>query len=91
MTDTLETAAAAGLSIKPPRKDEPTLKKTPAPPTAEKPAAFDRLMAAWHPLTYLLNNLNRGMGVSDAYPFVLSAPAVEKLRFVHETIVACQG
>jgi hypothetical protein len=29
------------------------------------------------------------MGVADAYPFVLPPPAVEKLRFVHETICAC--
>ena len=44
-------------------------------------------MASWFPLTYVLNNLNRGLGLPDGYPFVLSAPAqVEKLRFVHETI-----
>jgi hypothetical protein len=34
----------------------------------------------------VLNNLNRGMGLADAYPFVLSAPAIEKLGFVHRTI-----
>ena len=52
---------------------------------------FDRLIASWYPVTYLLNNLNRGLGIADAYPFVLSPPAVEKLRFVHDTIalVAC--
>jgi hypothetical protein len=45
-------------------------------------------MAAWHPLTYMLNNLNRGMGLADGYPFVLSTPAVEKLRFVHELVAS---
>jgi hypothetical protein len=44
------------------------------------------LLASWHPLTYMLNNLNRGLGLQDPYPFVLSAPAIEKLRFVHDTI-----
>ncbi len=34
----------------------------------------------------MLNNLNRGMGLQDAYPFVLPTPAVEKLRFVHDVI-----
>jgi hypothetical protein len=34
----------------------------------------------------VLNNLNRGMGLPDAYPFVLSAPAIEKLRFIHDVI-----
>jgi hypothetical protein len=29
-----------------------------------------------------LNNLTRGLGLADAYPFVLSAPVIEKLRFV---------
>ena len=51
-------------------------------------AAFDRLIDSWFPLTYVLNNLNRGLGLADAYPFVLPAPAVEKLRFVHEIIAA---
>jgi hypothetical protein len=39
-------------------------------------------------LTYVLNNLSRSLGQPDAYPFVLSAPAIEKLRFVHQTIAA---
>ena len=51
-------------------------------------SSFDLLLASWLPLTYVLNNLNRGMGLPDPYPFVLSPPAVEKLRFVHETIAA---
>ena len=36
----------------------------------------------------MLNNLNRGLGLPDAYPFVLSQPAIEKLRFVHDVIAA---
>jgi hypothetical protein len=85
LTDTLETAAACGVSIKPRRRDEPALPRVPA--AAGSPdAAFDRLMASWFPLTYVLNNLNRGLGVPDAYPFVLSPPAIEKLRFVHDVI-----
>ena len=48
---------------------------------------FERLIADWFPLTYLLNNLNRSMGLADGYPFVLSTLAIDKLRFVHDTIV----
>jgi len=33
-----------------------------------------------------LNNLNRGMGLADGYPFVISAPVIEKLQFVHEIV-----
>ncbi len=39
-------------------------------------------------LTYVLNNLTRGLGLADAYPFVLSEPTVRKLRFVCESMTA---
>ena len=87
MTDTLETAAACGVSIRPRRRDEPALPRVPAQ-AGSPDAAFDRLMASWFPLTYVLNNLNRGLGVPDAYPFVLTGPAIEKLRFVHDVVAA---
>jgi hypothetical protein len=82
MIDALETAEACGLSLKPRRGDEPTLAnlKTTSVPN------FDQMIENWFPLTYALNSLNRGLGQSDAYPFVLSSPAIEKLRFVHDTI-----
>jgi hypothetical protein len=86
MTDTLETAAACGLSLRPERTDEPTLKAPPPAPGSRRFASFDRVIASWFPLTYVLNNLNRGLGLPDGYPFVLSDPAVDKLRFVHETL-----
>ena len=54
--------------------------------TADRSVGFDQLIADWFPVTYVLNNLNRGMGLPDAYPFVLSAPAIEKLRFIHDVI-----
>jgi hypothetical protein len=85
MTDTLETAAACGLSLRPRRPDEPVLKA--APPQGSS-GSFDQLIGDWFPLTYLLNNLNRGLGLPDGYPFVLSNPAIDKLRFVHGTIGA---
>ena len=90
LTDTLETAAACGVSIRPRRRDEPALARVPE--SAGSPeAAFDRLMTSWFPLTYVLNNLNRGLGVPDAYPFVLSKSAIEKLRFVHDVIAETAG
>jgi hypothetical protein len=47
---------------------------------------FDDLSTAWVPLTLAINSLNRSMGLNDPYPFVLSIPAIEKVRFVHELI-----
>ena len=49
---------------------------------------FDRLLAAWLPLTYALNAINRSIGRSDLYPFVLPPPVVAKLAFVHELVDA---
>lgn len=84
MVDTLETAAACGISLAPRRSDEPTLKKV-ADPVAG-PVSFERMSDSWGAITYVLNNLNRGLGTGDAYPFVLSTRALEKLRFVHDLI-----
>lgn len=80
MTDALEVAATSGLVVKPKRPGEPAL--LPASIRSD----FDSMIDSWHTLTYLMNNLNRGMGFQDAYPFVLSAPVVEKLRFVNDVI-----
>jgi hypothetical protein len=85
MTDTLETAAATGLTLKPGRKDEPTLSGV---GKALAQGSFERMVQNWFPVTYVLNNLNRGLGLADGYPFVLSDPVIAKLRFVHETVTA---
>ena len=45
----------------------------------------------WFPLTHALNSLDRGLGLPDLYPYVLSAKAIEKLRLVHEVITAAHG
>ncbi len=89
MVDALDTAHFVGLSIKPARADEPALTAPPQP--TGQVGDFDRLVAEWATLTYVLNNLNRGLGLGDAYPFVLSAPIVAKLRFVCDAIAAPHG
>ena len=87
ISDTLEIAAACGLTLRPRRAEEPSLKKITVP-EGEGREPYDKIVADWHALTYVLTNLNRSLGQGDAYPVVLSAPAVEKLRFVHQTIAA---
>jgi hypothetical protein len=47
---------------------------------------FDVLVEQWVPVTLLVNSFNRSLGQEDAYPFALSAGALEKLRFVHDVI-----
>jgi hypothetical protein len=84
MLDALETAEAVGLSLRPPREDEPSLSLDTR--LAARPRDFERLVQEWIPLTYVLNNLSRGLGLPDSYPFVLSSAVVQKLRFIHETV-----
>jgi len=84
MSDALETAAVCGLSLKPDRSDEPSMERPPVQQSANTP--FSGLIDDWFALTYILNNLNRGMGLADAYPFVLPAPTIEKIRFIHDIV-----
>lgn len=83
MIDVTETAVACGLTLRPRRPDEPALE---ADPKLIRRRDFGEVMDAWFAVTYVLNNLNRSLGQQDAYPFVLSDPAIEKLRFVHEVV-----
>ena len=41
---------------------------------------FDAVLADWLPLTYALNAINRRMGRSDLYPFVLPQPVIAQAR-----------
>jgi hypothetical protein len=83
--DSLETADDCGLGLWPKRSDEPTLWPN-IGVNGWQCLPFKQVIERWFSLTYVLNNLNRGMGLPDAYPFVLRTRAVEKLRFVHEVI-----
>ena len=87
LIDVLETASACGMSLRPPRADEPALTVDRAL-AAGRIGSFERLIERWFPLTYALNCLNRSLGQADAYPFVLAPPVIAKLRLVHEVIAA---
>ena len=89
MVDTLETARVYGLAIAP-----RAVSGAEIPSVATRRLHFDDfddLITAWFPLTNALNSLNRSMGLPDLYPFVLSDPAIAKLRFVHDVIAAQSG
>lgn len=85
MVDTLETAYAYGLSLFPAGGRDPGLVTSIHFDAYDEPD-FDILMRAWLPLTFAVNSLNRSMGQPDLYPFVLSAPARDKLRFIHDLV-----
>ena len=83
--DTLEMAAHCGLQLRPRHRDEPSLRSAPPTP-GDYRGPFERVIENWLPVAYLLNNLNRGLGQPDAYPFVLSRPVIAKLRAVHDVV-----
>jgi len=85
MVDLLETASSYNTRLGLPGKALREVDEVSDPFDAGS-ADFDRLVEQWLPLTLLLNSLNRSLGQDDAYPFALSARALEKLRFVHDLI-----
>src|ERR1700743_266514 len=85
IVDTLEMAAAFGLEVHPQADKTGHLAAEVSfdPYTAER---FDTVIAAWLPVTFALNSVNRAMGLRDLYPFILSPPVIEKLGFVHQLV-----
>jgi len=84
MVDTLETARSFGLALRP--KPVGGGREPPVVAPRVEVEDLEGLLAAWVPLTLALNSLNRSMGLPDPYPFVLSSPAIDKLRLVHDVI-----
>ncbi|MHA3703039.1 zinc-binding metallopeptidase family protein [Jatrophihabitans sp. YIM 134969] len=89
ITDTVQTAATwqvtiAGPVTQPLVNNLASLSSYPI----DRPLAFDALISTWLPLSYALNAVNRSLGQEDAYPFVLSAPVLTKVRFVAEVVTS---
>ena len=85
IVDTVETAASFGMALKPRHPNAQSMTTDPKS-VVNLDSSFDRILGNWFPLTYALNELNRGMGLPDLYPFALSNLAIIKLRFVHELL-----
>jgi hypothetical protein len=81
----LETAESFGVSVNPENSANETSQKC-SPIIFDEQMDFDSLLTAWIPLTCALNSINRGMGLSDLYPFVIPPAVIEKLRFIHRVI-----
>ena len=91
IVDTLDTAAAYGMSVKAPGDM--------AAPETEHGIGFDpyaepdidRILNAWNPLTIALNSINRSMGLPDLYPFVVTPAIRAKLATVHGLVRGAGG
>ncbi len=83
--DTVETAASFGLSLRPQHAQAATMRANPKELRRDL-SDFEAILHDWIPLTHVMNELNRGMGLHDLYPFVLSEVSCNKLRFVHRVL-----
>jgi len=54
----------------------------------EKLGDFHYWLSAWMEFSVVLNALNRSMGTSDPYPFVISATVKQKLHFIDDWVKA---
>ncbi|WJG07978.1 putative zinc-binding metallopeptidase [Aliiglaciecola sp. LCG003] len=86
MLDTLETASDCDFSI------AGNVLANPIPIVGQHDhvyaaTSFTHLFNDWSRLITVLNALNRSMGLDDAYPFVISITALDKLRFIHELVL----
>jgi len=91
LMDTLETAFSFGIRIQPDmiqdtKQIQASIQQDPYDMTD-----FDQIMKWWLPLTFAVNSLNRSMGHTDFYPFVISEVVIEKLQFIHELCLRNAG
>jgi hypothetical protein len=86
MIDTLETAFAFGMRLRP--KVAKGADLSAAIDFDPYVSEMDRIIDAWLPLTFAANSLNRSMGQPDLYPFVVPPPVIWKLTFIHDLIHA---
>jgi hypothetical protein len=85
MIDTMETAYDFGIDISASNKAKqlPRIdKKYLVSITAEE------LIDDWSDFSIALNEMNRSMGLADAYPFFISKVVKEKLVFIQKVITA---
>lgn len=83
MVDTLETAYAFGLRIKPRAGQDANL-KTSVTFDPYTQSDFETIIEAWLPTTFAVNSINRSMGIDDLYPFVISPEVEAKLKVAHD-------
>jgi hypothetical protein len=79
IVSTLDSAATLPLSL-----DQRAIQTYKDPYTESD---FSALLSSWISVAYGMNELNRSMGLSDAYPFDLPGAVKGKLHFVHMAIL----
>jgi hypothetical protein len=88
MMDTLDTALSFGMRAADVELDfQPFTREALYDPQDPNAEAFLGFVNAWIELAAMLNELARSMGQHDLYPFVLPAPVIGKLQFIHKVVL----
>jgi hypothetical protein len=86
--DTLQTAESFGLGTSEGTGGTKGMtRRVGAHPTRpDGSTTFGEVIDRWLELSYALNQINRSMGHTDLYPFVLAAPVIRKMAFVDHLV-----
>ena len=87
LRDSLDTAAAFGLTVGQPHIGGGVTVHATAS-ADDRGIGVDQLLYQWGTLTVAVNALNRSMDLPDLYPFVLTDAVRNKLRLVHDLVLA---
>ncbi|MGB5944034.1 MAG: putative zinc-binding metallopeptidase [Leeuwenhoekiella sp.] len=83
--DALETAYYFGLEI-----NNTAIANTPKSNIRIDPYTalnIEEMVNCYIPLTTTINAMNRGMGLSDIYPFVIREAIIDKMDFIHNLVL----
>jgi hypothetical protein len=84
LQDGLETAAAWGLQLQNALPGAPPVQ--PSAVNLQSDSIEKSVVEDWLPVAQFVNAMSRSLGTHDGYPFVISAPVLRKLDFIHHVI-----
>ena len=90
LVDTLEMAGSFGMRVEP-RLDRSGELKSRVDFNPYRAYDIQEMVDAWLPIAFALNSLNRCLGMTDAYPFILSPGVIAKLGFIHDLVRDARG
>ncbi len=86
--DTLQTGFTFGLSVHPQLAKAADHLDVDVQQDPYEIADFPQIIAAWLPMSFAMNSINRSMGHTDLYPFVITSEVMKKLSFIHKVCYA---
>ena len=82
--DTLQTGYSFGLSVHPQIAKPADHLDVDVNQNQYEIVDFNEIISTWLPFSFAMNSINRAMGHTDLYPFVITPAVMEKLSFIHK-------